>query len=142
MGASDFLGGLGVSPGAMPAMNHASMVRSMGGLALLGMRKGFEDDARLAMKPVATMTGDSEMLDVFMAFAAAMGGNPEPARELLMQRESSQGREYLDAMLSLSLRCAGAADWEQALNRVLAVSSDTQTRDFAHQINGIAKAYQ
>lgn len=121
---------------------RASMIRSMGGVALLGMSKGMADDARRAMRPVAVATGDEEAMQVYMAFAASLGGDAAPARELLASRQTVEpGREYLDAVLALSLCCAGDGGWDAALGRVLALSSDAATRSFAHQITEVARAH-
>jgi hypothetical protein len=121
---------------------RASMIRSMGGVALLGMSKGMADDARTAMRPVAVVTGDEEALQVYLAFAASLGGDAAPARELLALRQTVEaGREYLDAVLAISLCCAGDGGWDAALGRVLALSGDAATRSFAHQITEVAREY-
>lgn len=113
---------------------QTGLLRKMSAVAMLGMREGLEEEARTAMKPVATATADKETLEVFLAFSAAIGGRPQLAKELLSLRELNAEQGYLDAVLALGLRCAGDNDWGRVIQRLLSLVDDSATRDFVLKV--------
>jgi hypothetical protein len=121
-----FLGGL---------TTHTSLLRKMSAIAMLGMREGMDEQAAAVMKPVGTAIGDYDMLEAFLAFAAAIGGRPELARELLALRESNAEQGYLDAVLALGLKCSGDSDADKVLQRLLSLVQDAPTREFVTKVN-------
>jgi hypothetical protein len=122
------------------SVTQTALLRKMAAVALLGMRERFDDEARAAMRPVITAANDSEMLEVFMAFAAAVGGRAELARELLAVREATVEQGVLDAVLALGLSCAGDVSGGMVLQRLLSLVDDTPTRDFVLKVSSAMEA--
>lgn len=122
-------------------LTQKALLRKMAAVALLGMRERLDDEARAAMRPVITAAGDDETLEVFMAFAAAVGGRAELARELLAVREATVEQGVLDAVLALGLSCAGDDAGGVVLQRLLSLVDDTPTREFVLKVNSAMEAF-
>jgi hypothetical protein len=123
-----------------PPLTQQVLLRKMAAVALLGMRENHEDDAQVAMQPVITASGNAQSLEVFMAFAAALGDRPQRARELLALREATVEPGALDAVLALGLQCAGDPDGGRALQRLLSLVDDAPTRQFIVEVNSALEA--
>ncbi len=122
-------------------LTQKALLRKMAAVALLGMRERLDDEARAAMRPVITAAGDDETLGVFMAFAAAVGGRAELARELLAVREATVEQGVLDAVLALGLSCAGDNAGGLVLQRLLSLVDDTPTREFVLKVSSTMEAF-
>jgi hypothetical protein len=114
--------------------HRIGIVRHLIAVMMLGQMYEPGDDVNRVFRALSTMLGDETSLKISLVFASAMAGNPAPARELLAEMEGDPNADMGIACTALALKVAGSADWPEVVDKILAISSDENARQFARQI--------
>ncbi|SFQ04355.1 HrpB1 family type III secretion system apparatus protein [Variovorax sp. 770b2] len=134
--------GLPLSPAPLPAQPQRSsaayqveLVRRLVSTMMVGQMHAQFDDVAYLFRTLSTMLGDNRHLRITLALASAIGGETQPARELLTEgMDDWPGAESAKISVALALKIAGDPEWIRLCEETLAVSNDGDARRFARQL--------
>jgi hypothetical protein len=129
-----------------PLMFQVDLVRKLISTMMVGQMHRQVDDVAAIMKTLSAMLGDARHLRISLAtasaMASAMGGDAQPARDLLDEgMDDWPGAEPAKVSVAMALKIAGDPRWVQVCQQTLAVSSDDDARRFARQLLEQANLY-
>jgi hypothetical protein len=130
-----------VQPAAAPSglsqqdTHRLTLVRHLIATMMLGQAHGLRDDVERVFEAIAKMLGDGRPMRISLAFASAVSGDVNPARDLLAEDlDSWPDAQMSRVSIALALKVGGDPQWKDVVERVLAVSDDEATRSFARQV--------
>lgn len=125
-----------------PLMFQVDLVRKLISTMMVGQMHRQVDDVAAIMKTLSAMLGDARHLRISLATASAMGGDAQPARDLLDEgMDDWPGAEPAKVSVAMALKIAGDPRWVEVCQHTLAVSNDDDARRFARQLLEQANLY-
>lgn len=119
-----------------PLAQQLEFVGKLAATMLVGqMNGGLGDDVALVFDVLSQLLGDGRQLRISLAMASAIGGDAQPARDLLADgMEGWPNAEAARVSAAMALKLAGDPQWIQVCEHTLAVSSDNDARLCARQL--------
>lgn len=118
-----------------PLMYQVELVRKLISTMMVGQMHAQADDVDSVFRTLSAMLGDGRHLRISLALASAIGGNAQPARDLLDEgMDDWPGAEPAKVSVAMALKIGGDPQWVQVCERTLAISNDDDARRFARQL--------
>jgi hypothetical protein len=125
----------GTAEAAAQAQHRLAIARNLISTMMLGQVYGLRDDAQAIYRAATAMMGNGRSLSVSLALASALGGDTQPARDLLAgDLPNWPDAEPAMVSIALALKIGGAPEWSSLVEHALSVSVDEETRRFAQQV--------
>lgn len=123
-------------PQAMsPLTGQVDLVRKLIASMMVGQMYGITDQVALIFGLLSKMLGDARHLRISLAIAGAMGGDNQPARDLLAEgMDDWPSADAAKVSVAMALRIGGDPEWVRVCEHTLAVSNDNDARLFARQL--------
>jgi hypothetical protein len=118
-----------------PLMYQVELVRKLISTMMVGQMHGQADDVALVFRTLSAMLGDGRHLRISLALASAIGGDAQPARDLLDEgMDDWPGAEPAKVSVAMALKIGGDPQWVRVCEQTLAISNDDDARRFARQL--------
>jgi len=118
-----------------PLMYQVELVRKLIATMMVGQMHGQSDDVGYVFRTLSAMLGDGRHLRISLALASAIGGDAQPARDLLDEgMDDWPGAEPAKVSVAMALKIGGDPQWVRVCEQTLAVSNDDDARRFARQL--------
>ncbi|WP_041675643.1 hypothetical protein [Ramlibacter tataouinensis] len=121
---------------AVSPLQQVEFIRKLAATMMVGqMNRDMDGEVERVFRALSKMIGDGRHLRISLAMASAIGGNAQPARDLLA--EGMDGWPDADAAkvsVAMALKISGDPQWIDVCERTLAASNDNDARLYAHQL--------
>ena len=118
-----------------PLMFQVDLVRKLISTMMVGQMHGQADDVAAVFRTLSAMLGDGRHLRISLALASAIGGDAQPARDLLDEgMDDWPGAEPAKVSVAMALKIGGDPQWIHVCEQTLAISNDDDARRFARQL--------
>jgi hypothetical protein len=117
------------------AMQQVEFIRKLASTMMVGQMNGLEDDVAKLFGVLSQILGDGRHLRISLAMASAIGGDVQPARNLLSEGlDDWPSAEAAKVSVAMALKIGGDPQWVDVCQHTLAVSNDNDARLFARQL--------
>jgi hypothetical protein len=127
---------------ASPFVQQIEFIRKLASTMMVGqMNGGMDDEVRRVFDVLSKLLGDGRHLRISLCMASAIGGDAQPARNLLAEGMNDwPNAEAAKVSVAMALKLGGDPKWVEVCEHTLAVSNDNDARLFARQL--LAQAHK